>query len=159
MGQVIRQAQPGDKVRIHYTGTLEDGTLFDTTYEIDDCEDDDCGCGESGPLELVIGAGEFFPGVESALVGMSVGDKKTVTLDADDAFGEYDDEQVMSLPRSEFPDDLDPKVGDTLELTDDDGEGLVVTVTDVADGEVILDANHPLAGEELTFEVELIGFI
>lgn len=178
MAQAIRQAKPGDRVKIHFTGALADGTLFDTTYESDeseddscDCSDDSCGCGddsadcgaegcgcgaEAGPMELEIGAGQFFPQVEEALVGMTPGDRKTVTIKTADAFGEYDEEQVNCVPHDQFPDDITPQVNDTFELVNDDGEGMIVTVIAVDDKEVTLDANHPLAGEDLTFEVELV---
>lgn len=160
MAQAIKQVQPGDRVKINFNGTLEDGTLFDSTYENDTCEDESCGCGsEGGPMELEVGAEEFFPQIEEALVGMSPGDKKTLTIIAADAFGEYDAEMVSTIPRSQFPDDINPVVGDDLELVNDDGEGMVVSVIEVGDVEVTLDANHPLAGENLTFEVELVEIL
>ena len=174
MAQAIKQVKPGDRVKINFNGTLEDGTLFDTTYEKEQCEDDDCacddegsgceddncGCGSGGgPMELEIGAEDFFPQIEAALIGMSPGDKKTLTILAADAFGEYDDEMVSTVPRSQFPEDISPMVGDDLELVNDDGEGMVVTVIELDDVEVTLDANHPLAGEDLTFEVELVAIL
>ena len=160
MAQAIKQVKPGDRVKINFNGTLEDGTLFDTTYEQEACEDDACGCGgEGGPLELEVGAEDFFPQVEEALIGMSPGDKKTITIIAAEAFGEYDAEMVSIVPRSQFPADINPMVGDDLELVNDDGEGMVVTVIEVGDTDVTLDANHPLAGENLTFEVELVEIL
>jgi peptidylprolyl isomerase len=174
MAQAIKQVKPGDRVKINFNGTLEDGTLFDTTYptgacEDDDCgcdddgggcEDEDCGCGrESGPMELEVGAEDFFPRLEEALIGMSPGDKKTLTILAEDAFGEYDAEMISTVPLSQFPDELKPMIGDDLELVNDDDEGMVVTVIDIDDVEVTLDANHPLAGEDLTFEVELVEIL
>lgn len=170
MAQAIRQVKTGDRVIIHFNGTLEDGTLFDTTYDNDvctdnecaddACADDGCGCGgESGPMELEVGAGEFFPEIEAALVGMAPGEKKTLTILAADAFGEYDADLVSVVPRDQFPADVTPMVGDDLELANDDGEGMVVTVIEVDDAEVTLDANHPLAGEDLTFELELVEIL
>jgi peptidylprolyl isomerase len=169
MAQAIKQAKPGDRVKINFNGTLEDGTLFDTTYEKDECidddcrcdddgcDDDDCGCGsEGGPMELEIGAEEFFPQIEEALVGMSPGDKKTLTILAADAFGAYDVEMISTVPRSQFPAEITPMIGDDLELVNDDDESMIVTVIELDDVEVTLDANHPLAGEDLTFEVELV---
>ena len=116
MTQAIKQAKPGDRVKFNFNGTLEDGTLFDTTYEGSggcesgdcDCGDDNCncsdggcGCGDpAGPMELEIGAENFFPQVEAALIGMAVGDKKTITIKTEDAFGEYDAEQVSAVPRA-----------------------------------------------------------
>jgi peptidylprolyl isomerase len=107
-------------------------------------------------MELEVGAEKFFPQIEEALIGMSPGDKKILTILAADAFGEYDEEMISIVPRSQFPDDLNPMIGDDLELVNDDGEGMVVTVIEMDDVEVTLDANHPLAGEDLTFEVELV---
>jgi peptidylprolyl isomerase len=169
MAQAIKQAKPGDRVKINFNGTLEDGTLFDTTYEKDECidddcrcdddgcDDDDCGCGsEGGPMELEIGAEEFFPQIEEALIGMSPGDKKTLTILAADAFGAYDVEMISTVPRSQFPAEITPMIGDDLELVNDDDESMIVTVIELDDVEVTLDANHPLAGEDLTFEVELV---
>jgi peptidylprolyl isomerase len=164
------QAKKGDRVRIDYTGTLEDGTVFDSTIEdsdccSDDCDTDehasgDCGCGcESGPRELTIGAVELFPQIDDALVGMSPGDRKTFTIPATDAFGEYDEEKVFTVPRSDLPDDLDPAVGDELVLANDDDEELGVAVVEVTGDSITFDANHPLAGEDLTFEVQLIDIL
>lgn len=174
MGQAIQQVKSGDRVKINFRGTLQDGTLFDTTYESIGCDDDDCACdedgggcdddhcgcgGDVGPMELEVGSDAFFPQVEEGLIGMAVGDKKTITIASDDAFGPYDAEQVSAVPREQFPDDIDPQVGDNFELLNDDGEGLVVTVIDVNETEITLDANHPLAGEDLIFEVELVEIV
>lgn len=171
MAQAIKQVTPGDRVKINFNGTLADGTIFDTTYHDEECTDKDCGCdehdgscgeggcgcgSEGGPLELEVGAEEFFPQIEEALIGMSPGDKKKLTIVAADAFGGYDVEMISSVPRSQFPAGVTPMVGDDLELVNDDDEGMIVTVIEVGDIEVTLDANHPLAGEDLTFEVELV---
>lgn len=162
----MAQAKAGDRVRFNFTGTLSDGNVFDTTYEqpaCDDdncCDDDDCGCNpEPGPMELTIGSDEFFPAVEEALVGMAVGEKKTITLVAADACGDYDEDSVFSVPRDQFPADVNPAEGDDLELIGDDGESMIVTVVDVTDTDVTLDANHPLAGEDLTFALELVAIV
>ncbi|HEY6872384.1 MAG TPA: peptidylprolyl isomerase [Geobacteraceae bacterium] len=160
-------AKNGDRVRIDYTGTLADGTVFDSTLEhgecgSDDCDTDehdsgDCGCGcESGPMELTIGAVELFPQIDEALVGMAPGDKKTVVIGVEDAFGEYDEEKVFTVPRGELPDGLTPEVGDEFVLTNEDNEELGVLVVGITDEDVTFDANHPLAGEELTYRVELL---
>ena len=160
MGQAIQQVKPGDRVKFNFNGTLEDGTVFDTTYESDVCEDDGCGCGSAhGPMELEVGAEQFFPQIEAALVGMTPGDRKTLTIAADDAFGEYDEEMISIVPRGQFPADITPAVGDDFELVNDDGDSMVVTVIEVDDAEVTLDANHPLAGEALTFELELVEIL
>jgi peptidylprolyl isomerase len=170
----MAQAKSGDKVRIDYTGKLEDGTVFDSTIEGecppdecdsddcgDDCVDDDCGCGshESGPMELTIGEGELFPQVDEALIGMAPGDRKSVVIPAVDAFGEYDKDKVFTVPRSDLPEDLQPEVGDELVLTNEDDEDLGVQVVEVAEASVTFDSNHPLAGEDLTFEVTLLEIL
>ncbi|MDX9708813.1 MAG: peptidylprolyl isomerase [Trichloromonas sp.] len=159
----MAQAKKGDRVTINFIGTLEDGTVFDTTFpdpeaacSTDDCGLDDCGCcDESGPMELVIGEDDFFTQIEEALVGMAPGEKKTVKIPAEDAFGEYDEDKVFTVPRSEIPDDIYPEVGQELELTGEDDEVIEVTVVEVDDEHITLDANHPLAGEDLSYEVEL----
>jgi peptidylprolyl isomerase len=164
-------AKAGDKVRINYTGTLEDGSVFDTTIkEAGGCEDDDCGCSddgcddegcgcESGPMELTIGAEEFFSQVEEALIGMAPGEKKTVTIPAEDAFGEYDEEEVFSISREQLTGDIVPEIGMELELTGDDDEPVEVTVVEVTDENLTVDANHPLAGEDITYEIELLEIL
>ncbi len=162
----MAQAKIGDKVRINYTGTLNDGTVFDSTiedmcghdeFDSDDCNDGDCGCGcEAGPMEMVIGTGELFSQIDDALVGMAPGEKKKVVIPAADAFGEFDQEKVFTVPRGDLPEDLTPAVGDELVLSNEDDEELGVAVVEVSDESVTFDANHPLAGEDLTFEVELL---
>lgn len=159
-------AKKGDKVIINYTGTLEDGSVFDTTIkesgccdeESDCCDDDGCGC-ESGPMELTIGAEDFFSQVEDALVGMAPGEKKTVTIPAEDAFGEYDEEEVFSISRDQLTGDIVPEVGMELELTGDDDEPVEVTVVEVTEDTLTVDANHPLAGEDITYEIELMEIL
>jgi peptidylprolyl isomerase len=163
-------AKNGDKVKIDYTGKLEDGTIFDSTLEEncdpDECESDDCddecgdegcGCGghEVGPMELTIGEGELFSQVDEALVGMAPGETKSVVIPAADAFGEYDKDKVFTVPRTDLPDDLQPEVGDELVLTNEDDEDLGVQVVETTADSVTFDSNHPLAGEDLTFEVTL----
>ena len=164
-------AKKGDKVRINYIGTLEDGSVFDTTIKEDGCcEDDDCGCDdegcsdegcgcEHGPMELTIGEEDFFSQVEDALVGMAPGEKKTVTIPAEDAFGEYDEEEVFSISREQLTGDIVPEVGMELELTGDDDEPVEVTVVEVSDETLTVDANHPLAGEDITYEIELLEIL
>lgn len=165
----MAQAKKGDKVTFNYTGKLEDGTVFDSTLESDctpdECDDDNCGtddCGchhEVGPIELSIGSGEFFPQIEDALVGMAPGDKKTVVISAEDAFGEFDETKVFTVPRSDLPEDMNPTVGDEMLLTGDDDEELAVGVAEVTEESVTFDANHPLAGEDLTFDIELVEIL
>lgn len=153
----MAQAKSGDRVRFDYTATLEDGTVFDSTIE-SEC-DDDCGCDEGSadfqPMELTIGDEEFFPAIEQAMVGMSPGESKKVLIPPAEAFGEYDEEKVFTVERSDLPEGLKPEVGDELLLTGDDDEELEVTVVELDDSGITFDANHPLAGEELTFEITL----
>lgn len=165
-------AKKGDKVLINFIGTLEDGTVFDTTHEeehghehdcgsddcgSDGCGSDDCGCGcETGPMEITIGAEDFFPQVEEALIGMAPGEKKTVIIPAEEAFGEYDEEQVFTIGLDQIPAGITPEVGKELEFTGDDEEPMMVTVVEVTDDGILLDANHPLAGENITYEFELM---
>jgi len=168
----MAQAKKGDKVSIDYIGTLEDGTVFDSTFEdecgtdgcesgecgceSDDCNDDDCGCGgETGPMELIIGEGHFFNQVDDALIGMNPGETKKVVVPAADAFGEIDQDKIFTVPRSDMPEDLKPEIGDELLLTNDDDEELGVVVVASTVDTVTFDSNHPLAGEDLTFEITL----
>ncbi len=170
----MAQVQQGDKVKIDYTGKLEDGTIFDSTLEEecaphecdsddcgDECEDEGCGCGghEFGPMTLTVGEGDLFPQIDEALVGMGPGDKKAVVIPAAEAFGEYDQEKVFTVPRADLPEDLQPEIGDELVLTNEDDEELGVMVTAVTPDSVTFDSNHPLAGEDLTFEVTLLEIL
>ena len=158
----MAQAKKSDKVKVNFIGKLADGTIIDSTYalpEEDACSDDDC-CHEHGPMELVIGEGELYVPVEEGLVGMQVGEKKTVVISVEDAFGEYDPENVFSIERSELAEDITPEVGLTLEVSgDEDDEYYMVTMIEVTEEEVSLDANHPLAGKELTYEFELVEIL
>lgn len=167
----MAQAKQGDKVRIDLVGTLDDGTIFQSTLdsvECDDqeCADDSCGCGDdhgadegcgcaSGPLDVQIGAEEIFPQIEQALLGMTPGETRTVTIAAADAFGAYDEENVVTIPRNQLPADLAPEVGEELVLSGDDDEQFGVTVVEVNAESITFDSNHPLAGEDLTFAITL----
>lgn len=165
----MAQAEKGNTVTINYTGTLEDGTVFDSTLEAlecddeeccdDDCSDDECGCGghEAGPMTFVLGESILFPAIDDAIVGMSPGEKKTIQIAAADAFGEYDKEQIFTVPRSDLPEDLVPVAGDELVLANEDDEEIGVVVLEVTEDEVTFDGNHPLAGEDVTFEIELVS--
>ena len=160
----------GDRVKIDYTGRLDDGSVFDSTIEdtecsIDDCDtaehdSGDCGCGcDSGPVELTVGAAQLFPQIDEALIGMTPGEKKTITISAEDAFGEYDKEKVFTVPRADLPDDLSPAVGDELVLANEDDEEMGVVVVDVSEEGITFDANHPLAGEELLYDIQLVEIL
>ena len=167
----MAHAEKGNTVTINFTGTLEDGTIFDSTLEDanadeccddscdDGCDDEECGCGghESGPMTFALGEEILFPQIDAAIVGMTPGEKKTVKISAADAFGEYDKEKVFTVPRSELPEDLVPEVGDELSLSNEDDEELEVVVLETTEEQVTFDANHPLAGEDVTFEIELVS--
>ena len=154
----MAQVKKGDRVRIIYSGTLQDGTVFDSTHESGGCSSDACGCAE-GPRELIVGDGEFLPRIEEELIGMAPGEKKTVIIPAEDALGEYDEENVFAIPRSDLPEDLKPEVGDQIVLINQDNEELPVTVVEVGEENVTFDSNHPLAGEDLTFEIEVVEIL
>ena len=154
----MRQAQQGDRVRVNFTGKLDDGTIFDTTYELEDCgySDDECSV---GPVEFVIGAEEFFVQVEALLVGMAAGERGAVVVPAAEAFGEYEQNMVFTVERSQLPADMHPVVNQELELVDDNEETFVVKVIETSDDTITIDANHPLAGQNLTFELELVEIL
>ena len=126
-------ASDGDTVRVHYTGTLADGTMFDTSRERE-------------PLEFIMGSGNVIPGFEQATRDMQVGQVKTVTIPAEEAYGSYHDEMVVAVPRDQLPTDLNPEIGQRLQMQSPDGMSVVVVVIDVSDTAITLDANHPLAG-------------
>ena len=133
----------GDTVRVHYEGRLEDGQVFDSS--------------EGGePLEFRVGAGEVIPGFDEAVRGMEVGEKKTVEIAPEDAYGERRDQLIAEMPRENMNLEGDPAPGMSLLMQTNDGQQIPVTVTEVTDSHVTLDANHPLAGRTLTFDVTLV---
>ncbi len=136
-------ASDGDTVRVHYTGTLENGTTFDTSVGRE-------------PLEFTLGEGKMIPGFEKAVYGLTVGKSKTVTIPAEEAYGPHHDDLVIVVEREQLPADLDPKVDQQLQMQQTDGRTAVVIVTDVSETTITVDANHPLAGKDLTFEIELV---
>ena len=144
------QAKEGDNVKVHYTGRLESGEIFDSS------EHGDCECpGE--PLEFTVGDGNVIPGFDQAVVGMAVGDSRTVHIPMDEAYGPRMEEMVASIPRADLPPDLNPQIGQQLEVTRDNGETFPVLVTEITDESVTLDANHPLAGRDLIFDIRLVA--
>jgi len=142
----LAQAERGETVKVHYTGRLEDGTVFDTSME-------------RHPLLFTIGEDRIFPGFEQAVVGMRPGESKTVRVPMEDAFGPYCEDMVVTVDRDRFPEDLNLEVGQTLEITSSGGQRTVVTVTDISDSEVTLDANHPSAGKDLILDIGLIEIL
>ncbi len=137
-------AKNGDQVSVHYTGTLTDGTIFDTSRDRD-------------PLAFTIGAGQVIAGFNSAVEGMEIGDVRTVKIEAKDAYGEYRDEWAIVVNPSDIPPEIQPEVGMDLEMHQSDGGSIPVRVTEVTKESITLDANHPLAGMDLTFEIELVS--
>lgn len=140
----MTQLQTGDKVSVHYTGKLTDGTVFDSTVGED-------------PFVFTLGEDELIDGFVNAIMSMGVGDKKTVTIGVEEAYGPWQEDMVIEVPRSEMPDDLELKVGDELEVTDEEEEPMIVSVTEMTDDTVTLDGNPPLAGQELVFDLELVA--
>ena len=142
----MKQAKNGDTVRIHYTGKLTDGTRFDSSRERE-------------PLEFTIGAGQIIPGLDREVQGMQVGAKATVTIPAKDAYGDHNPDQVQAIPRAKIPDGMDIKTGERLQARTTDGRELSLTVVEVGDQKVTVDGNHPLAGKDLVFDVELVEIV
>lgn len=141
----MRQAATGDKVLVHYTGTLPDGTVFDSSME-------------RQPIEVTLGERQVIPGFEDAIVGMSEGETKGVTLEPDAAYGQHNAQLVHKVERQTIPEQIDLSVGSVLQAQDGTGNQVRLTVLDFDDDSVTLDANHPLAGQALTFELKLVGF-
>ncbi len=140
----MSEARIGDTVHVHYEGSLSDGTVFDSSRERE-------------PLSFSLGDGGIIPGFEQAVLGMKLGDSKTVRIAAAQAYGDRNDDLVIFVPRGQFPPDIDPEVGQSLIVGQPDGSEMTVVITDVSFDTITLDANHPLAGEELTFSIELVA--
>jgi len=140
----MSQAQNGDAVKVHYVGTLTDGTLFDSSQGRE-------------PLEFVLGTGKVIPGFENALVGMSVGENKTVTIPADAAYGQRHEHMIREVPRVSIPDDIQLSEGMVLHAQGPEGQTLSFTVASFDDEMVKIDGNNPLAGKDLTFALELVA--
>lgn len=138
----MAQAKSGDTVKVNYTGKLDDGTIFDSSENRD-------------PLEFTIGEGQVIPGFESGVEGMSPGESKTITIASEQAYGPHHDELVMKLDRGAFPDDMELQEGCVLQLRHPSGEAMMALITEASDESVTLDANHPLAGKDLIFDVTL----
>ena len=140
----MSQAKNGDSVKIHYTGTLADGTVFDSSAGRE-------------PLVFTLGGGQVIVGFDEAVLGMAIGDKKKVTIPSHKAYGEKNEELVIEVPRNQVPPDLNPEVDQKLQMGGPNGELVVVTVVEVNDAFVVLDANPPLAGKDLIFDLELVA--
>lgn len=137
-------ARSGDTVRVHYTGRLEDGTVFDSSRGRE-------------PLEFALGTGQVIAGFDDAVEGMEPGESKSVWIPATNAYGAHDEDLLLLVELDRFPPNIRPEVGQRLQMKRDGGEPVVVTVAEVSDDGAVLDANHPLAGRDLTFDLELVG--
>ncbi len=140
----MTQVKPGDKVRIHYTGRLTDDTVFDSSEGRE-------------PLEFTVGTGMVIVGLDRELPGMSVGEKKTITIPAEDAYGPHDPQGVMEVPRANIPAEIPLEVGLQLQMRAPDGQAMPVTVAALSDETATMDANHFLAGKTLVFDIELVA--
>lgn len=140
----MTQAKKGDTVQIHYTGTLEDGTVFDSSEGRE-------------PLSFTVGSGQVIPGFEEAVIGMIADEKKNVTIPVDKAYGPRNDELIIEVPRNQVPPDINPEVGQKLQMQGPNNQMIVVEITGLTDEQVTLDANPPLAGKNLVFDIELVA--
>ncbi|HLP35574.1 peptidylprolyl isomerase [Lacibacter sp.] len=139
----MQQAKKGDTVRVHYTGKLTTGEQFDSSAGRE-------------PLEFEVGAGMMIKGFDDAVVGMAIGDKKTINIQPNEAYGERNEQMIIEFPRSNFPDDMTPEIGMQLMMNNSAGQQFPVTITEVQEEIVVLDANHMLAGKELVFDIEMV---
>jgi peptidylprolyl isomerase len=139
----MSQAKSGDTVKIHYTGTLDDGTEFDSSAGRE-------------PLEFALGGGQVIAGFDNAVDGMSVGENKTVTIPPGEAYGDRHEQLVQEVPKTSLPEDMQPEVGMQLQSQSPDGQIMNLVIAEVADESITVDANHPLAGQALTFAIELV---
>jgi FKBP-type peptidyl-prolyl cis-trans isomerase 2 len=140
----MTQVKNGDTVGIHYTGTLNDGTVFDSSEGRD-------------PLAFQVGSGQIIPGLDVAIPGMAVGDKKVVNVPCDEAYGQMNPAMRQEVPRAEIPAEIPTEIGSRLQMQAQNGQVIPVVVVDANDSTITLDANHPLAGQDLTFAIELVS--
>jgi peptidylprolyl isomerase len=139
----MQQVKKGDKVKVHYHGKLTDGSTFDSS------------AGKE-PLAFEVGAGMMIAGFDNGVLGMTLGEKKTIQIPATEAYGETNPDMVMEFPRNRFPDEMEPEVGMQLNMNDGQGHTIPVVIVEVKEEVVILDANHPLAGQDLIFDIEMV---
>ncbi len=142
----MAQAKQGDTVRVHYTGTLDDGTMFDTSADRE-------------PLVFTIGGGQVIVGFDIAVLDMAPGEKRVSVIPALEAYGEHSPELVTDVDRERFPADMELEIGQQLQVGLPDNQQAIVMIVDLSDTAVTLDANHPLAGQQLTFEIELVEIL
>ncbi len=139
----MAQAQNGDTVAVHYTGTLTDGSVFDSSRERE-------------PLSFTVGSGQVIAGFDKAVMGLAPGESRSATIPAAEAYGEHRDDLVFEVGREQLPENLEPELGDQFEMRQPDGTPMLVTVVALDEDVVVFDANHPLAGMDLTFDIELV---
>ncbi len=142
----MSQVKEGDKVKVHYTGTLNDGSVFDSSRERE-------------PLEFEIGSGSIIPGFEKAVLELTPGNSTTVEIPSTEAYGEVREDMIISVEREKLPADIDPEVGMQLQLQQPEGGAMPVVISDVTESHVTIDANHPLAGRDLKFDIELVEIV
>lgn len=142
----MTQAKAGDNVRVHYTGKLDDGTQFDSSAGRE-------------PLEFALGSGQVIAGLDKAVQGMAVGENKSVRIEAEEAYGPREEQLVQDVPKSALPEDIQPAVGMPLQARGPDGQAMTLVVTAVAEESITVDANHPLAGKALNFDIELVKIV
>lgn len=143
---MAQQVKQGDTIRVHYTGKLNDGTVFDSSTGHD-------------PLEFQVGSGQLIPGFEKAVVGLAVGDRTTAQIPSEEAYGEHSPEGLIEVPRDRLPEEMKMEVGVQLQMQTHDGRPVPVRVVAVNEGGVTVDANHPLAGKDLTFDIEIVAIV
>lgn len=134
----------GDRIKVQYTGTLQDGTMFDKSKE-------------GGPLEFTVGSGQIIPGFDKAVEGMKLNEEKKVTLKPEDAYGKRDETAIREFPKNSLPENFKPEKGMMIKLQDQTGRAIPGTVTDITENSITVDLNHPLAGKDLTFDIKVIG--
>lgn len=139
----MEQAKAGDTVKVHYHGRLTDGTTFDSSSGRE-------------PLEFQVGSGQVIKGFDDGVSGMAVGEKKTIQIPVDEAYGQKEENMIVEFPKSNFPPELTPELGMSLNMTNGSGQVIPVTIVDIKEESVVLDANHPLAGQDLIFDIELV---
>ncbi len=142
----MQQVKAGDVVRVHYTGKLTNGEQFDSSTGRE-------------PLEFTVGAGQMIKGFDAAMPGMTVGEKKTINILPEDAYGVKDEQAIIEFPKENIPKDMKPEVGMQLQLRNESGQPFPVTIAEIKDTVIVLDANHRLAGEELVFDIELMEIV